>query len=281
MTQQIDNLLSALYNLEASLKSKLYNSEKETQTETQKVRLAPVLRLPLQIQFLILSYLNFIQDIPALLESCKTFNLFISSPSFLQLTFKPKPKGISLSFPQPKPEEQKNSTNQSFPTINEALAELKKTAAVSSYVNNKIQSQEKIIDERSVELEKLVQRLRIEKNIFNKALGKLSKVQEAFDEVANQRKICQGLIENKEILEDTEKKLHLSDQETVQIEISALKNAVRVLSIEKRLQESQVNDKVLELTQYKNAFHKTKDFYFLMFEDELKKKILSFDEIRI
>lgn len=281
MTQQIDNLLSKLYTLEASLKSKLYNSEKETQTEEAKSRLAPLLQLPLRIQYNILSYLNFINDIPALLESCKTLNLFISSPSFLQLTFKPKPKTISQSLPHLKPEEQKKSANENFPTITEALTELKKTAAVSSFLNSKIQSQEKKIDEKSSELEKLVQKLRIEKNIFNKALGKISKVQENFEKISNQRKSSQILIENQEILEDSEKKENQSSLEITQTEISNLKNMVRVLSIEKRLQESEVNDKVHELTQYKNAFYKMKDFYFLMFEDEVKKKILKFDEIRL
>lgn len=283
MTEFIDNLLGVLYKMQADLTQKLYTSEREVQTEEKVSDASSLLLLPCALQLHIFTYLDFMQDIPNLLETCKSLNHLISSPQLLHLTFKPPPKKLikksSEILPQNDEEEKTKATNDNFSTKAEALVELKKTSAVNNFLNNKILNQEKKIEEKSSELEKLLQKLRIEKNIFNKVLGKISKVEENYEKILRERKTIDMYIENIESLEESEIKGYQNGLAIMENQVSELKNAVRVLGIEKRLQEFELNEKTASMTQFKNAFDKIRDFYLLMFEESLKSKIKGFEEI--
>ena len=157
------------------------------------------------------------------------------------------------------------------------MIELKKTAAVCKFLDNKTQNQDKGIEEKAREVDGLKNKLRIEKNIWNKVAGKIAKVQSCYESVSEERRMCEAVYFEVMDSEDREMEGLVQFENALRTEIQDLGNRVRVLRIEKGRMEREVVERESELRKFRDAVCKLKDFYFLMFEGKVSEVIRSFE----
>lgn len=284
MTTDFDTLISHLSDLLTSQQLKFNQIDQSTQTRHNQLTSLPkpasIQGLPPKLFLKICSYLDFTSDIPNLIETCKSFQSSLLTPSLLSLKHKTLLKGKQI-FLNPETEEAKEETSQNdenkFIDKRDAILELKKTSAVCKFLENKTQNQDKGIEDKAKEVDGLKNKLRIEKNIWNKVAGKITKVQNFYESVRDERGKCEKNYFEVLDLEDKELERLAQVQNRLRTEIDDLRNRVRVLGFEKGKMEREVVERECELRRFRDAVCKLKDFYFLMFESKVSELIRSFE----
>lgn len=279
MTDELDFLIGSLHHLHTDLQERLYTSDASTQVQPESFSSA-LLNLPKPILIKILSFLNFTQDLPSALESCKTLHLVITSLPYQTLSYKNLIRKFSIySLPHSNSAEEEFKNEESYQLIEskaEAMIQIKKAAAFNNFVGPKIMNQGKKIEELTKEVTRLQEELRIQTSICNKCIDKISRVEKQCENLnlEKEKRINEAeLIRNKEENE-------LEFMRTKFGEINKEKESLRkeVILLEKELEMQKLTKSKLsnDFSGYESAFTKIQEYFLSMFSPKLEEIIQSF-----
>lgn len=279
MSEEIDVLLESMSRLQHKLQLKLYNENKETQTSQFLIHSSIFSILPQNLIIQVFLFLDFSEDYPPVLETCKLFNFLMNSSTFQFLSYKVSVKHQEKKAFQSVPNAEEQKTIYNFDAIEtkaQALLEMKKLQAVSKFIDNKITNQGKIIEELEKNIVKNQTDLRIQNSITKKCIEKIGKIEKSYEGIKAEADKNQSELVK---IEGTDK-LELEELKVVEKKLfeenKQLLNDTRVLSKEVNKVTGKNNQVVYRLEQYQEALVKIKDFFIAMFEPKMQNLIASF-----
>jgi F-box domain len=276
MDIDVNHIIGSLKTLYTKLQQKLPQEHKESQTYFEPPRQFSILCiLPRKILRKIFLHLEFIEEIPNILLTCKLFNSIIKSRTFQVLLHSQSTINSSKLYTNviissnTEIENIKLKPEQEITTKEDALAQLKLANSGRDFLVTKIKKQDKKIEELNKEIQRLQEEIKLQKNIHSKGIEKMNAFETLFEN-------------EKKTLSDAQKTLS-SLQTSYKIEIDALKNQI-ANSDKNRLdlldEKKNLKEEVLKLRQnnlfmtkkiavYQNVLNKMKAYFEAMEEADL------------
>ena len=154
MTEEIDELMQSLHRLRNIMQDKMYTQNQEIQTFAERNENSTFHRIPKKVIMKIFLFLEFSENYPVIIETCRFFHMVISSRAFQVLSYQVAVKNSRRGEDPQTPlrlEEEKSQYNfDAIQTKPQALMEIKKLQAVSKFIGNKIANQDKIIEDLDI-----------------------------------------------------------------------------------------------------------------------------------
>ena len=279
MTEDIDELLESMNRFRNKLQIQLYNQNKETQTVNNSLESSIFLHIPTNIIIKIFLYLNFTEDYPNILETCTFFHKIIISRQLQVESYKLEIEKTKKSESNSgiNEEETKSDYNfESFKSKNDVMAEVKKFAAVNEFLGKKISNQDKIIEDLSKQMIKSQTDLRIQSNIKNKYIEKISKIERDYNDLREEKDKFQREIDNILNIDRAElEKLKIYQKALIE-ENQLIEKDNKILGNEISKLNNFKNDSCLRYESYSESIMKMKDYFQTMFEPRIKNLLESF-----
>jgi hypothetical protein len=281
MTDDIDYLIESMQVFKKNLQQKRYIEEKQTQTHEITEKSSVLLSLPKKILVTILLYLNFLNDIPNISETCKYLSNMTSSRLFQVLSYKitiNKSKIISKnSFPIPE-ESKTQNIDMSNKTQSEIIIEIKKNKAVKDFLLKKISNQDNSIEDLNREISKLTDELRIQNSIKNKFLDKINKIEKLHESEKNSLIKVQQEIDNINLVMEKEMRELIFDHRTINKNKEELNKHNFILNVELNSLINKQKSYSCSFAMYEEAVFKIKDYYQTMIEPRVHQIISKFTQ---
>ena len=276
----VEEIIESLLNLYKKLEEKQDHASKETQTQFEAKRQLSLLCIfPKKILRKAFLFLDFVEDIPQVMLTCKLFNSVVRSRTFQvllhsQATHRTAKIYNSAIISSPNIiEVVKIKSESEITTKEDALSQLKIAYNGRDFLANKLKKQDIKIEELNKEIGRLQDEIKMQKNIDSKGIEK--------------RNAFEIMLENeKKVHADAQKNL-ISLQAQYKNEIDLLRNQVVISEKDRTELHSQkiiFKEEVLKLRQenmaiiisiavYQDVLNKMKAYFEAMQEANLLKSV--------
>ena len=281
MTENVEQIIDSLSKLYKILEKKQSQEHKNTQTFFEvKRQLSTICILPKKLLRKSFLFLDFIEEIPQILITCKLFNSIIKSRTFQVLLHTQaslrtaKIYNTSLLSNSNDMENVKLKPETEVNTKEDALAQLKIANAGRDFLANKLKKQDKKIEDLNKEILRLQEEIKLQKVIHSKGIEKMNTF---------------------EVLFENEKKNHVEGQKTLAClqqqyknEIEGLKALILASERDKtdlEKQKMELKDQVIRLREdnagivkkinvYQHVLSKLKGYFEAMQDANLLKRLV-------
>ena len=284
--EDVQGLVKGLADIHKFLQAKLSVADASTATQIerrQQPQTSEFLQLPDSALMFVFSFLDFVTEVPQVVETCHRFSVILRSTQFQYFlyqkpTVRPAPvraktlpvsSGVEVT---PDSDLSLTKAEEDQLSKEEASKRLQKANKIKEVLAGKIIRQEKIIEGLTKDLDTITKEIMTEKLSNSKNLSRVAELQREYEKYKTE-------IETSQLKLKEMHTKHAAQVQELQTQISKLQTDIKELEDHKRMLRSEVlrlRDEGAttnkEIESYRSALNKMKKYFDAMFPAEVKKQ---------